>query len=268
MTHPACDRAREVISGYAGAAAEERSMADLHLASCADCQAFALEIRQLEKVLQSWTAPPVPSQLPSRVLAALRAGDPLCGCEEVAGLVHELVAGTLPAVQSARLCEHIEDCRSCQELEHEASELSEVLVQWQAPDPPAHLARSVVSLLAPPASATRTISPPWWSKVLFGEVRMPRLAAALLLLTTALSLLNLWRAPREGAQLGPTQGSLDAPHVPLSTQSGDLGGPGARPTLRTLSLYRSEPGAFDPAESFSARYLPSRGHLLRAARQR
>ena len=240
-----------------------RQQFDAHAGTCDACAVRLKEARQLDRVLVRWEVPEARPGLVDRVILALAPRT--LSCEEVGGEVHDFASGEGSPQLRREIQEHLDHCADCAELVREAEELRDTVEHWTAPALSSNFSARIERTLQREIEESATnleipVQRRGLKHLLLGELRIPRVAAALVLIAAGLALANLWQA------MGPD------PVVPTEPVASDHGRPPVSetlaPSLRTVALYNVEPGGFDLTDSFSGEYVPRRGWLLRSARTR
>jgi anti-sigma factor RsiW len=236
-----------------------------HLEACGRCREVLIEIERVEDLLGSWEVPEPDDGFTASVLSVLAGEGPEASCEETAAEIHHLIAGDLEPWRVGPIEAHLGRCLGCADTHRSAADSRERWLEWSAPEPPRSFADRVLARLRAVGRDARSAVPtrdpsrarPW----LLGELRIPRLAAALVVVAASLALGELFLdASRPGPSAVESVRESDA-NGPVTAAS-----PRRAPTQMMLQLYGSRPGRFDIGDSFSTRIPPARGSLLRDAR--
>ncbi len=235
-----------------------REAVQVHLGECPACVAVASQIERLDDALLEWRAPEPATDLADRVLANLSGQGEVGTCEDALEDLHHFISGDLEPWRASTVERHLEGCQSCLEAHRESIEARETWQQWKAPSPPEDLVERVSRDLSPPirrlTRRREEASRPWF----LADFRMPRLAAALLLMASLLSIGTLFvERQRSNSPVINSRPPIAA--TPVTTRHA--------PSLGVVGFYGDESGEFEVSNSFSSSFGPSRGRLLRTARR-
>ncbi len=219
--------------------ASERLEIDRHVTGCRTCSTLLLESERLDDLLLGWQPSDAARvgdlSFAERVLRGVHGEGPTAGCAETTSSLHHYVAGDLEPWLAARIERHVAKCHECADHLEDIHHSRRIWLSWIAPDPSPTFADALIRRLEPQTRGARRRRQV--IDFVFGPMRVPRAAAALVLVSVtllSLGVLQMHAAPTRGtihevvggAGAARPISAVALPVVPVATTAFAPGGRG------------------------------------------